>query len=132
MQISDFLYKKSSPAITFPPEPQDPSFFQDLKEHLQNNLDYRKDRIEWRKNQPANWDIWRVKEEFFQKFCVDDFPVFERDIQIFIKNDPGIPVEILAEKFCEKWKGYKNTYGVELVERAMRRCNQWTELQSKN
>ena len=69
MQISSFLYKKTTYEIIFPPDPNDPSYFLDLKDHLDKNLDYRRHRIEWRKGQPASWDMWRIKEEFFQMFC---------------------------------------------------------------
>lgn len=124
MQISDFLYSKSTPGIIFPPESQDPSYFLDLKAHLDNNQDYRKRRIEWRKTKPAIWDLWRIKEEFFQVFCDTDLPVFHRDIEIFIRNDPDLSVEELAKKFCDECRGYEMTYGRGFVERAIRRFKQ--------
>jgi len=122
MQISDLLYHKTTPGITFPPDPGDPNFFLDLKSHLDDNLDYRKQRIKWRKTKPATWDMWRIKEEFFQEFCEKDLPVFHRDIEIFVNFYPDLPAEEIAKLFCAKWKGYEKTYGIEFVERAIRRC----------
>ena len=126
MQISSFLYKKTTHEIIFPPDPSDPSYFLDLKEHLQQNEDYRKERREWRKGQPASWDMWRIKEEFFQVFCEKDLPVFHRDIEIFVNFYPDLSADEIAKIFCDKWKGYEKMYGVEFVERAIRRCQNKT------
>jgi len=126
MQISSFLYKKTTYEIIFPPDPDDPSYFLDLKDHLDKNLDYRKHRIEWRKGQPASWDMWRIKEEFFQMFCEKDLPVFHRDIEIFVNYYPDLPTGEIAKIFCGEFKGYEKTYGIEFVERAIRRCKHET------
>lgn len=122
MQISAFLYQKSTPNLIFPPEPQDPSYYYDLKTHLDQNQDYRTSRIEWRKTRPDLKDMFRVKELFFQKFREEDLPTFHQDVFYFMRAHPELTPEDGARMFCGKWKGYEKTYGVEFVERAMRRC----------
>ena len=84
--------------------------------------DYRKERLEWRKGQPASWEMWRIKEEFFQVYCEKDLPVFQRDIEIFVNYYPDLPTGEIAKIFCGEFKGYEKTYGMEFVERAIRRC----------
>ena len=120
MQIADFLYHK--PTSETIPSPIDPSYFTDLKIHLNDNLEYRKARIEWRKTKPASWDMWRIKEEFFQMFCEKDLPVFQRDIEIFVNYYPDLSTGEIAKIFCGEFKGYEKMYGIEFVERAIKRC----------
>lgn len=123
MQLSDVLYTKSTVEIIFPPDPIDPSYFLDLKEHLDKNQEYRKARIEWRKSKPSLWDLRRAKEEYFQVFCQEDLPTFNDDITRFLAINQELSISEAAKKFCDKWRGYSNTYGIEFVERAMRRSN---------
>lgn len=120
MQISDFLYKKQTSYSNLPSI--DPSYLLDLKKHLDQNKDYIKQRIEWRKTRPEIWSMKSVKEEFFKVFCETDLQVFHRDIEFFLMNHQGISVKDGAKMFCAKFRGYEMTYGVEFVERAMRRC----------
>lgn len=124
MQISDVLYTKSTVEIIFPPDPTDPSYFLDLKEHLDTNQEYRKARIGWRKSHPELFDMYAVKERFFEYYCITDLPTFHNDIVAFLNVHRVLSVEDAAQKFCDKWRGYENTYGVEFVERAIRRHTQ--------
>ena len=120
MQISDVLYHKpSSETIQ---TPVDPTYYKDLKAHLDNNLEYRKARIEWRKLNPRISDMYTVKERFFEYYKVNDLPTFHRDIDTFVRNHPALSVEDGAKMFCERFRGYDGTYGREFVERAIRRC----------
>ncbi len=119
MQISDFLFHKPPSEIIS--TPIDPSYFPDLKNHLDKNPDYIKSRIAWRKLNPGILDMFTVKERFFEHYKENDLPTFHNDIEIFIRNHPEISVEDGAKMFCEKFRGYQMTYGVEFVERAIRR-----------
>jgi len=121
MQISDILYHKpsSEPIST----PIDPTYYKDLKTHLNNNLEYRKARIEWRKLNPKISDMYTVKERFFDYYKEHDLPTFHNDIELFVRNHPELSAEDGAKMFCEKFRGYQMTYGVEFVERAIRRCS---------
>ena len=76
--------------------------------------------------------MWRIKEEFFQVFCQESLPMFHSDIELFVRAHPEVSVEEGAQQFCEKWKGYEKTYGVEFVERAMRRRSNETKNQIHN
>lgn len=126
MQLSDnvsLILQHSHPLTIFTlPEPQDPTYLFDLKTHLNDNPEYRKARIEWKKTKPIHWDLWRVKEEFFQYYCENDLPTFHQDIFYFVRAHPGLSPEEGAKAFCGKWKGYEKTYGEEFVRRAMLRC----------
>lgn len=120
--ISLLLQIPKPPTITTINPPIDPSYFFDLKAHLDNNQDYRKARIEWRKAKPVAWDLWRVKDEFFQYYCENDLPTFHQDIFYAVRAHPKLSAEDGAKMFCARWKGYEMTYGEEFVRRAIERC----------
>lgn len=120
MQISDLLYHK--PTSDTIPSPIDPTYFKDLKKHLDKNPDYIKSRIEWRKFNPSILDMYTVKERFFEYYKANDLPTFHNDIELFVRNHPDLSVEDGAKMFCEKYRGYDGTYGREFVERAITRC----------
>lgn len=126
MQISSFLYKKTTHEIIFPPDPGDPNFFLDLKKHLDNNTEYRKQRIEWRKTGSSSPDMARIKIEFFEVFREKEMPTFWSDIQIYVNFYPDLSADEIAKIFCGEFKGYEKTYGIEFVERAIRRCQNET------
>lgn len=123
IQLSDNV----SLILTHPPEPtitthhpsKDPSYFFDLKEHLNNNSEYIKARITWRKLHPEILDMFTVKERFFEYYKENDLPTFHRDIETFLRNHHELTAEDGAKMFCGKFKGYEMTYGVEFVKRAI-------------
>jgi len=123
MQLSDnislILQHPQPLTLSTLPEPHDPTFLSDLKKHLDQNLEYKKARIAWRKTRPGINDLFTVKEQFFEEFCEKDLPVFYKDIYYFIRDAPDISPEDGAKQFCARWKGYAMTYGEEFVRRAI-------------
>lgn len=116
--ISILFSQKSDYLIHFPQTPQDPSYILDLKEHLQLNQQYRKDRREYRNKHPKISQT-RAHEDYFRQY-VDEF---HRDLEQFCLLYPEMPVLDLSYKFCKVWKLYDMFVGVELVERAILRFN---------
>ena len=47
--------------------------------------------------------------------------MFHSDIELFVRSHPEVSVEDGAQQFCKKYRGYEMTYGIEFVERAIRR-----------
>ena len=82
---------------------QDPTFFFDLREHLNNNLEYRKKRIEYTKNKP--WSLYRIKYEFFQVFKEETFSILENDLKYFIIKNTHLNDLEATQTFCSKYKG---------------------------
>jgi hypothetical protein len=123
LQLSDsvsiLLHNPQEP-LQFPSQ-EDPTYFFDLKNHLQNNPEYRTDRKEYYKKHP-NWCLYRARDEFAREYV----QTFHEDIKVFLRRFyPEISEDTYteaAQAFCLKWKGYSNTYGLEFVERAISRC----------
>jgi len=94
----------------------DPDYFLELKEHLQLNIEYRKERKEFYKLHPS-WCIYRARDEFARQYI----ETFHRDIEFFVKAHPDLSIEESTRAFCQKWRGYANLYGEEFVRRAITR-----------
>lgn len=120
--VSIFMQIPPNSLYTELKETIDPEYYSDLKNHLNNNPDYRKARIEWRKKNPQFKTLFQVREEFFKHYKETDLQTFHRDIFYFVLNNPDISSDEGAKMFCSKWKGYEKTYGVEFTRRAIERC----------
>ena len=68
-----------NPYVTvFPPPPCDPDYFLDLKKHLQENAEYRKERKEFYKLHPG-WSLFKARDEFAREYS----ETYHRDIEWF-------------------------------------------------
>jgi hypothetical protein len=102
--------------LIFPPPPKDPNFFLDLKNHLQKNEEYRKERKEFYKLHPA-WSLYRARDEFAREYS----QTFLKDIEWFVRSHPDMTAGEAAQEFCRKYRGYSVIYGLEFVQRAIER-----------
>ena len=114
--ISILFHAPSSRGVIFPPPPKDPNFFLDLKNHLQKNEEYRKERKEFYKLHPA-WSLYRARDEFAREYS----QTFLHDIEWFVRSHPYQNSGEAAQEFCRKYRGYSNVYGLEFVQRAIER-----------
>jgi hypothetical protein len=98
-------------------EAEDPCFKYDLKKHMENNSEYRKQRIEWAKTKPKTWSLFYRKDVFFDEWYQDNIPTLQNDIIAFIRIHPEFTSSEVAHAFCMKWVGYSFTYGEEFIQR---------------
>lgn len=107
----------SNPYVTvFPPPPCDPDYFLDLKKHLQENAEYRKERKEFYKLHPG-WSLFKARDEFAREYS----ETYHRDIEWFKRSHPDMTAGEAAQAFCLQHRGYLIVYGLEWTERAFKR-----------
>jgi hypothetical protein len=126
MQLSNSVscllpYSKTDYLPIFP-KIEDPTFLFDLKQHLEDNDDYRAKRRAWAKTKPQYRDLYLIKYVFFEEWAGSNLKLFEGDIKVFIREHPDVNVGEATQAFCGEWKGYSLTYGEEFVRRAIMRC----------
>jgi hypothetical protein len=117
MQLSDscsILYNKKPPLTPNLPKFPDPSYIFDLKTHLQENENYRKERKEFYKLHPT-WSLYRARDEYARQYIER----YHDDLSKFVSYYPGLPPQSLAEKFCQAWVMYGDGVGVEFVRRSI-------------
>jgi hypothetical protein len=125
MQLSDnislLLPKYQNPySVNLPIEKHD-TFFFDLKNHMNENVDYRKNRIEYAKTKPKSWSLFRIKDEYFHAFLEEKYSIFENDLNMFVRKYPDMELSEALDSFCSKYRGYLHTYGKEIISRALER-----------
>jgi hypothetical protein len=131
MQLSDSVsnllqYPKLDHLPTFP-KVADPTFLFDLKQHLENNPDYRAKRRAWAKTKPQYRSLYQIKYAFFEEWAENNLKLFEDDVKVFLFEHPDLNVGEATRAFCGKWKGYSSTYGEEFIRRAIQRFKQCQE-----
>jgi len=92
MQLSDSVsnllqYPKLDYLPTFPAV-ADPTFRFDLKQHLENNPDFRAKRRAWAKTKPQYRDLYEIKYVFFEEWTKTNLKLFEDDVNVFLLNIP--------------------------------------------
>jgi len=92
----------------------DPGYFFELKQHLELNIEYRKERIEWSKTRTIK-SLYLRKDVFFREFI----PTFHKDIFYAVRSPKFVSPEVSAKAFCASYRGYALMYGEEFVRRAM-------------